>query len=135
MIQRIQTVYLFLAAVAAALAIFMPLGRVMTGQTPSAIHITEHLALGVALIGMAAFPLISIFLYANRRLQARIVQLGLIAAAFFIGGFLYTFRAGFADMRPDVWIALPAVYLLLAWLAVRAIRRDDRLIRSADRFR
>jgi hypothetical protein len=138
MIQRIQTLYLALAAVAAVLLLFLPVvavGPSAEGGTPDPVRASEAVGALVAALAMAAVALGAIFLYGNRPLQARLGGLGIVAALAF-AGLLAGGLAGELDrLRPLVGAALPLLYLLFVALAIRGIRADERLVKSMDRFR
>lgn len=138
MIQRIQTLYLALAAVAAVLLLFLPVvavGPSAEGAQPDAVHASEAAGALVAALAMAAVALGAIFLYGNRPLQARLGGLGIVAALAFAGLLLAGEADAFDRLRPLAGAALPLLYLLFVGLAIRGIHADERLVRSMDRFR
>ena len=106
------------------------------------------LALVAAVLGLA-----SIFLFKNRRLQMRLAALGFMATLVYVfmlffwavdkyadvlsnDGMLKSFLA---DAKPEVsWGAgafIPMAALVFFFLAQRAIRKDEALVRAADRLR
>lgn len=112
MIQRIQTVYLLLAAVLAVVC--------------SCIRLTWLDALQLL---TAAVCLGAIFLYAKRMLQAKICLVALLLVfAWYIGlavlqGFVNTFDC------------IPMIEAILIFLARKGIIHDEKLVRAADRIR
>ena len=99
--------------------------------------------LGILLILSAVLPLVTIFLYRRRMLQIRLCvveMVFLVGSALMEGIYYYLGCRVVSDLAlsahgPRAPIALPVVALLLTWLAVRAIFRDELLVRSADRIR
>ncbi len=149
MIQRIQSIFLLLATSALGGQFALPYL-----QTPAAdpARALPALADGVlnpldnpGLLGLtvlaALISFVAIFLFKNRSLQAR---LAMVAAAV---GLMLLVLAAFTtkttlDQTPSggttqfaFGLALPVLALLLNWLAARAIRKDESLVRSMDRLR
>jgi hypothetical protein len=85
--------------------------------------------------------LTAIFLYKNRKTQLLLVNVAFLLHIVLIGLiFLYYvghFEVAFKVAQPSyqAGIFLPIVSLLLLILASRAIRKDEALVKSADRLR
>ena len=105
-------------------------------------HVTDHIIL-LVLVGLTSLlALIDIFQFRNRQRQvalARGVLVGfililLLAGLFFYQDYskltqgVYLFEIGFGGLAPLVGIVCMI-------LAIRAIDKDDKLIRSMDRLR
>ncbi|MCB0794452.1 MAG: DUF4293 family protein [Flavobacteriales bacterium] len=158
MIQRRQSLYLLAAALLAAAAIFRPIatyrldeGRsvvfLSTGledQAGSSITEAEPRVPFAALFGLLSAGLVvSIFLFKDRPRQMRVVR-GLFLLGFGVLAFLVITDRSIQvyltqGQRIDVSYGAPGpmliAMLLLLFLAERAIRADDELVRSADRLR
>ena len=157
MIQRIQTIYLFLAAILMAMTLLMPLATfVYDGHESvlSAFGITAatgnytapiFYCLTALLILPTLLPVVIIFLYKKRLLQIRlcvseiILLLGSLA---FIGVFCWRFYDRIASLaNTEVlfslgWAAfMPIIAIILVILAIRGIAKDEALVRSLDRIR
>jgi Domain of unknown function (DUF4293) len=141
MLQRIQSVWLLLAAICAFLTIkfsfysgnIMPPGQPVTFQYLTATFNIWILIVTIALVCIAA---IDIFLYKNRKLQARIAILGIIFSLLNI--FLYLKEIHrFVEHQGSHTISSVFVFVIpvLFFLAARGIYRDQRLIKSLDRLR
>lgn len=150
MIQRIQSVYLLLVTIILACASFLSLGYFSADNgvtqfpfsplglsTPAETYSTWALFSLLVLSAVLAF--LTIFLFKNRPLQLRIcifnalIMLGYIAAlVFFIFKLKSSLDAGFFL---DWKICLPVVALILNYLAIRGIGKDEVLVRSYDRIR
>lgn len=81
----------------------------------------------------------AIFLFQNRVLQVRIVKLGTyiqIVALGFTTGILFSL-GGFGTFlwREVLSSGLVVLVLILFWLAGRAIKKDEELVKSMDRIR
>lgn len=143
MIQRIQSIYLFLAAAASGGMFALPYA-----ETPQAVDTSYLFADGVFTIDdrlpvMVTFviaglaSLIAVFLYKNRVAQMRVSILAMIASVIGIGlGLAFFFQDNADEMAdPAVGVALPLLMVLFAYLAWRNIRKDEKLVRSMDRLR
>lgn len=155
MLQRVQTVYLLAATVLMSLMLFLPLAEIAA----EGIGIYKVLSKGWYLTGgetaepaMATWPvfilvlfltllsLINIFLYKKRKLQIRICIYSIILAFGLIGLIYYYFVIGFRPLDEPAYalsfpMVLPAIFIILIYLAFRGIRKDEILIRSLDRIR
>lgn len=143
MIQRIQSIYLFLAA-AAVLALFaIPFATTPEVQADSAIFADATFNVQDSVPMMAGFGLtgalllVIIFLYNNRKLQMTLTKVGLFFAGVGVGLAAQRF---FTDSASDaaqfsVGVALPVLAVIFAFLALRSINKDEKLVRSVDRLR
>jgi len=124
MIQRIQSVYLFLIAILMAVLAIMA-SKVIWWQS-----------LVFAILGIIS--LVAIFLYKNRKKQMQIAAILLLASIIIFGYYSY-FCWEVLHFRPDIVTAVgglvSGVSVILAFLSIRAIRKDEKLVRSADRLR
>ena len=158
MIQRIQTIYLLLAACLMGMPLCMPLATITYGSEEIVLNAFNvsglneqldtwlHVCLGVLLALPALLPFVTIFLFKNRLLQIRlcvseiVLQLGSLV---FIGIYCYRLCAAITDKFPGVerhfmlGIApfMPIVAIILVGLAIRGIAKDEALVRSLDRIR
>ncbi|MCW3115245.1 MAG: hypothetical protein JWR18_3641 [Segetibacter sp.] len=141
MIQRVQTIWLLLAAIAGFLSTQMPLyAGTLAGDVPKLYYATESLLLfAVAIIG-ALLAIISIFLYKNRGTQMRFVGLGIFVSIALIALEVWqigTFgQSGGMVSGTYYWGALmPIAMLIFFILAAVNIRKDNKLVKSLDRLR
>lgn len=164
MIQRIQSVLLFLAAIALMVALFFPIWSEVSAEkleraelnvyelryekinedgsrgelynSKSSVYISFFFFAG------AAIALFSIFQYKNRLRQ---IQLGALNSLVIGGSVIFTWFVYInkAELLIDptrqgefgIGFYLPLVALLLNSFANRFIRKDEKLVRSADRLR
>ncbi|MBL7781593.1 MAG: DUF4293 domain-containing protein [Saprospiraceae bacterium] len=149
MIQRIQSIYLLLASLAgfgqfAVPYLSTPSGdpaTVMPALTDQVFNPFDNFGLlGLSILsGLISF--IAIFIFKNRGLQGRITGGALLCSALLaillgISTFqiLKAVPAG-GSVHYQAGLVLPAVALVLQWLAGRSIKKDDQLVRSMDRLR
>lgn len=137
MIQRIQTVYLFLAALSALMLFVLPIGEIMPDPStgifvPLKASFSLPLSILVGLSAASAFG--AIVLYQNRPLQARIAygSLVLVLLSALYAAYLLFTSLGYTL---GVGLLLPLLAANLLVLAIRAIRKDEETVRSADRLR
>lgn len=141
MIQRIQTVYLFLGALAIiALGVF---------NVPwNSVAASRHGWFEPSLIGLivvaSGTALWAIFLYERRRTQRTVVVAAQVCTVFLAGvlygGLYLTAELSFGGPQGVVWgrtvvLALPIVAYAFFFLARRGIDRDIELVKSMDRLR
>lgn len=150
MIQRKQTVFLFLALVATICCLCMPVGTFVQqgmGTDSTVFNLwmeqdgNKNFAvwpLFVVLLLSCPVCLMAIFAFRNRMLQSKLCVVGMAlqvvwgSAIFFfastLGGDGASFHVGFAS-------AFPIVALVLYFMARRGILADEKLVRAADRIR
>ncbi len=140
MIQRLQSVWLLLAAAAAFCTIQLPfyVGVMTVGNQVQQVKITaqSNLLLTILSAGVGIASLIAIFLYKNRKMQTRIVLITLLASIInLVLFFMQTkqFAPGQGNFTLSAIFAL--VIPVLLFLAIRGIRRDEKLVKSLDRLR
>ncbi len=150
MIQRIQTLYLLIAAALMTVAVFSPLAVFNVGAaeyTLSSFSLAGEggsfatLWLGILLAVSALLPLATLFLYKRRQLQIRLcaVELVLLIGCIVFIDYWLSNRM-FTDFdttyrRFAYGALMPLLSLVPVWLAMRAIFRDEVLVRSLDRIR
>ena len=152
MIQRIQTLYLFVVALLMSLTLFMPIASfTVAGQTYELTAFTLRCGdasettvwMGIMLSLAAALPLVNIFLFKRRVLQIRLcaVEIILLLGSLVMIGLYYwltsrIFEGVAIDHRQFGWAApMPILAIVVTYLASRAIFKDEVLVRSLDRIR
>lgn len=149
MIQRIQSLFLILAAGAAGGQFLTPYlstgegnpARTLPAMADGALTATDNIGLIGLCALVALLTLAAVFLYNNRPLQGRISAMAGIAAlmgAALVGIQMYQTMNAVPDggtLQMGAGIGLPVLAILFAGLAGRYIRKDEKLVRSADRLR
>lgn len=154
MIQRIQSVYFFLSLLAVGIMFFVPLASIVgysevftlsaTGTFNSKGELLES-AWPVTLLIAAevVFSLVIIFLFKKRNLQMLLGKLNLLILTLLIAlVFFYADHAKALSGLPNDTLVnysfaclLPVISIILNYLAIRAIKKDEDLVRAADRLR
>jgi len=142
MIQRIQSVYLFLAALVSAILFYIPLFELPVATAdaaPRSFMISSNALLLILCSAIGIFSFIVIFIYKNRSFQLKACRLILIIIFIMIGLLFYTSDtiSNGLDQKVvfKVGTYLPLLQVIFIFLAYRAIKKDDELVRSADRLR
>lgn len=134
MIQRIQTVYLFLVFGLMLCMLFLPVAKIEVDGI-----VIMNWSLNVTCGLSALMALASIFFYKNRKLQTYICYgiLLLLVLSYLIILFDFWLPSLKDELTLiiQVPIAFPAFAIVLDILAILAIRKDEKLVRSADRLR
>ncbi len=136
MIQRIQSIWLLLAAACAFAGFKFPYysGTRLNDPALYELNATSTLFLMVATIAVGGLALINIFLFKKRTLQLRLCVLGILLEAGLI--FLYyrettTFTQGTYSLTA----ILHSIIVLAFVLAARGINKDSKLLKESDRLR
>lgn len=152
MIQRVQSVWLFLAGLTLFLLLILPIvtNNTSTGQIWLQVggiyektnNITRQTATYTALFGGTILAgvvcLATIFLFNNRALQKRITLLSILLIVLLIAALInyaLNIPGGIVGATFNVGAYLPVLSVIFCGLAFRGIRKDEQLIRSADRLR
>lgn len=140
-IQRIQSVYLLLAALLlGAVCFFVPVGVVqdMTADATQLVYLKDCLSVFPLTIVTVVLILIDIFLFKNLRLQIRVagVCIAMVMAVACVCALLLGWRM--PENVSVTWIG-PALVLAAALImmifARRSMKGDMRLLKSYDRIR
>ncbi len=155
MIQRIQSIYLLAASlVLFALFLFPMVNNLILNGHADSITVagiyevingvrtktSSLVLLSVATVVAALLPLAGIFLYKDRKKQVSycyIVIVLLIGFSFYSAETVKTI-VGNITLQPEnygIGIILPSLAIVLLFLGIRNINRDEKLVRSADRLR
>ena len=144
MIQRIQTVYLFLASIYLALVYFFSLWNctinVEGNQITSSLKVAEHLPLLVSLAINFGLTFLSIFFFKNRKKQILYSFLSITTIVSFLCLCLYFINqmkksSELVSSSYSLAILLPFLSIVFIILAIWNIRKDEKLIKSLDRLR
>lgn len=155
MIQRIQSLFLFIVFATSLAAFFFPIASfwgelyviklgVLEVEEPIKYDIewpdTLFLTINLALISLLAF--VTIFMYKRRKLQVKLIRFNLLLNIVYLALIFFYYVPELesltmtdADYIREPGIYLPIVSALFLVLANRFIMKDEKLVRSADRLR
>lgn len=149
MIQRIQTVYLLVVAILMVVMMSLPVGSFVAADYTATVFNNLSLvapdgtadyapwAMFAILMVSAVVTLGTIFLYKKRMLQIRLTIFNIILLLGYYGT-LVTFvimLKGENSFTPSWTVILPLISIILDWLAIRAIGKDEMLVKAYERLR
>ena len=129
MLQRIQTVWIFLAIIG---AVFL----FVTGQDFSLFGPVPFIS--VACVILVLFGFISILSYKDRKRQLQLNKISLIINALLLGLLAYwllTLSGGIDFPEKGIEPLFPLLSIICLLIANVYIRKDERLVKSVDRLR
>jgi len=143
MIQRIQTIYLFLASVVSGGLIFVfNLWNTLKEQIFVLDLFSEELlilkVIPLMFITSSILSLVTIFLFKDRKLQFVIGRIIILINLFLLGLLIYlslTLPGETSVSEKGIGMFLPILVVLLIVLANKAIKKDEDLVKSVDRLR
>ena len=136
MLQRIQTLYLIIAAIISAGLIFV--FHLWTNNAEVQVFAEDNITYLVLFLGSAALSLVTIMNYKNRKFQFVLGRLNIILNFILLGLFVYQSLnvSGEADVsEKGIGILLPIFSIVFLVLANKAIKKDEDLVKSVDRLR
>jgi len=136
MLQRIQSVYLLIAALLSGVLIFFVSLWSKEAGEPTYVE-DVMLALGMFL-GSAILSFITIFLFNNRKLQFILGRINIILNFFLLGVFVYwslTVPGEMEISEKGIGMFIPILSIVFLVLANKAIQKDEDLVKSVDRLR
>mgnify|MGYP001189638688 FL=1 len=143
MIQRIQSIYLFLASVVSGGLIFVfNLWKTLKEQIFVLDLFSKELftfkVIPLMFITSSILSLVTIFLYRDRKLQFVIGRIIILINLFLLGLLIYlslTLPGETSVSEKGIGMFLPILVVLLIVLANKAIKKDEDLVKSVDRLR
>ena len=155
MLQRVQTIWLFFATAAIFCLFLFPYLQVIdTDGSAKALKVSgvyqningqvvqtePFLALTIATVILGLLPFVIIFFFRNRKKQINICYLTILAILGYSFWLVQTAKNTLGNVTLElgnygIGVILPSLAILFIILALRGIRKDDKLVRSADRLR
>lgn len=153
MIQRIQTIWLLLAAISISCLLFLPIVTttdligmkfyiIASGlyQQVGGIkkQVESFLPLLISVSALAIMCFFNIFNFKKRKLQKQMAYASIaliIGLSFWCSVYAKKIPGGVETANYDTGMFLPPLAIAFCLLAIRGINRDEALLRSADRLR
>lgn len=151
MIQRIQSIWLLLAAITILCLLFVPVLSAFVDNTHHTLYGTgltvrrgmapatfTNIPLFVSTVLAGLISLVNIFNFRNRKLQIRIASLNILlilGLSFWLSQLGKNMPGGLEQADIHAGLFLPIVAISFTLLAIRGIKQDEKLIKSADRLR
>lgn len=154
MIQRIQTLYLFVAVGLFVIMLTNPVAQIqLSNDTFLLFNHNQIVSMSddtfkpvptwpvtILIVAIMIIGLTGIFLYKNRTLQMRLCVFNIILMFGLVG--LIWFYTKYALNKYDgtdsvfLWpIVVPFISIILTYLALKGIQKDDALVKSYERLR
>jgi hypothetical protein len=141
MIQRIQSLWLFLSAASAAIFCYLPIyNGTILGNPPRDYFVQENLILFALSILVAVISFVNIFFFKNRVQQKILIVANVLftIAVFVLQYFLVETLIKETQIIIGNWqiaAILPLFIVVFHCFAYVGIRKDEKLLSSADRMR
>lgn len=136
MIQRVQTIWLFLAAIAIFLTLQFSFysGTLIKDNSFYSLQAKDNFLLMVLTSALGTAVLINIFLFKHRSVQFKICIIALLVECLLI--YLYVRKlVQFSKGSYDLWSAFHLLTIIFLFLAARGIYKDEQLIKDSNRLR
>ena len=136
MIQRIQTIYLFIVVLLAGLLpIWFSLWDDAQGNE---VFASSDVLVSVVFYVSVALAVITIALFKNRKNQFVVNRLNMILNLFLLGFFVYrslNLSGETLVSEKGIGMLIPIISIVFLVLANKAIKKDEDLVKSVDRLR
>ena len=131
MIQRIQSIYLLVAAISMTLISF----KVPVYNLNETLFMAkDDTKMFVLTIVGAIFSLLGLFMFKNRKFQMKLIRLTVLIQMI-IGIRIFMLFNKFEVVLNNSFLFLMAFTLIALIMAYRGVKKDDDLVRSVDRIR
>lgn len=134
MIQRKQSIFLFLAGIFSAVSAWVGnLWKTAAGW----IQAEDVIVLLILFLLSTVLSLSSIFLFKNRKMQMQLGLLNILLNILLLGYLAYSLSnlPGGFDSEKGIGLLAPFISIMLLIIANRYIKKDEKLVKSVDRFR
>lgn len=153
MIQRIQSIWLFLAAVSISCTSFLPIvstkdiigmkfyitaSGMYQGLGDITKQVDSFLPLLISIAAVAILCFFNIFNFKKRKLQKQLAYVSIvfmIGISFWCSVYAKKIPGGLENAKYEAGMFLPPLAIAFCLLAIRGINRDEALLKSADRLR
>ena len=152
MIQRVQSIWLFLASLTLFLFIILPVVTKIDNNTEywilvsglyqkattGTVKLEGFIPLFGSTVVLTLLTFANIFCFRNRTLQKRICNVVIIltvALSIWLSQAAQIIPGGLPGVRYNAGAFMPILTIIFTFLALRGIKKDEQLIKSADRLR
>jgi small-conductance mechanosensitive channel len=134
MIQRIQTLYLFIVTILQLTSVLWIRDRLLfSGKN---VDLLSHYILLIPTILLVVIPFWNIFQFKNRKGQFVVNRLLLLLSLLLMGNQLLGYMNIETYSQDRIWVTISYLLtVILLALSNRAIKKDEDLVRAADRLR
>lgn len=152
MIQRKQTIWFLFASLWLFSTYLMPFAskntatehfEIFSSQIQKTVSaqtavIAQFQWVGICYLIAAMLTLVVIFMFKNRSLQITLARLGIFLTTFctiLLGYEIKNLPQGFQNIQPQIGIAAPILAIVGLFFAIKGIKDDIKLLKSAERLR
>jgi len=139
MIQRIQSIYLALAALIITLLFLLPFSTANVLKsgvyTDGKFNIYDNLIILISALAITIIGIVTIFLYANRKLQIILTSFSILINILVLILCSIIILGNKNSPSLSFGLLIPIFSSLLFYLAYRGIKSDDELVKSSNRLR
>lgn len=129
MLQRIQTIWTFLAVLAAVFLFVTAQDVIVSDSTP---------VVNIGCVALVLIGLLSVFSFKNRKRQILLNTISIIINALLIGVLAYwllNLSGGISFPEKGIEPIFSLIAMICLFIANIYIKRDERLVKSVDRLR
>lgn len=148
MIQRVQTIFLFFAVVTVLLQVFFPVLSA-TPSVPGSLYqdgllfMRENTPALILLLIYGVLALVAIFMFKNHKLQIQLIIGAILVLIICLAVSLFAFytttqtiyASKQAALSPQLGGIMPVIGFGFLALALRYVKKDQKIIKSMDRLR
>ena len=136
MLQRVQTIWMLLAAIAIFLTLKLSFysGTLISDTTYHHLMATDNLLLMVLTSALGSAIVINIFLYNYRPVQVKICIAAIITEMVILLLYILQLK-NFSTGTFDLWSAFHIVTLIGLIMALIGIKKDEKLVKDSNRLR
>ena len=135
MIQRIQSIYLLMVSILSIVICFYPYASI----EGTALNFCSSIIYGGLASIIPAITLVTIFLFRKRILQMRLCSFAIVLmifqAIYMIASFFIASKDAATACHLYLPVVVPFINVILTYLAIRGIGKDEAMVRAADRLR
>ncbi|MEI8053061.1 MAG: DUF4293 family protein [Bacteroidota bacterium] len=143
MLQRIQSIWLLLISICifSSLKIAYYTGNIVpegelatTIKTFTQLNGMYNIVTNILTVTIGVLSLITIFLYSNRKLQLKLIFVGILLEILLLVEYQVSIKK-FTEGSIAIGSMLQFLVLLFFYLAIKGIRKDNKIIAESDRLR
>jgi len=144
MLQRIQTLYLLIALVAVGVSLVMDWVTYVMEEASTSFMTGNPAMVMYVLVGLSMLTLVLVISrFKHRKGQmklANVAMFDMLLIVVMFGVLHYQQiesynELGELSLSYDMGVAMPLIAIVLIWMAKKAIKKDDDLVKSVDRLR
>jgi hypothetical protein len=136
MIQRVQTIWMLLAAIAVFLTLKFSFysGTLVTDNSLHSLVATDNFLIMVLTSALGTAIVVNIFLFRHRLVQFKLCIIALIVEVILLFLYLRELK-NYSKGTYDLWAIFHLITIIMLILAARGIYKDEKLVKDSNRLR